>query len=138
MAIFVEIVTPQKSLFSGEVTMVSMPGEDGDMGVLGGHAPLLTTLGLGEIVLHKSDGTEHLAVNGGVAEVRPDKVTILADDAENADEIDIALAEEARRNAEESLAEGGSSHGEHTPPELNALRWNLLRLKVARKRQSGS
>lgn len=138
MAIYVEIVTPQRSLFSGEVTMVSMPGEDGDMGVLGGHAPLLTTLGLGEIALHKSDGTEYLAVNGGVAEIRPDKVTILADDAENADEIDIALAEEARRNAEESIAEGGSSHGEHTPPELTALRWNTLRLKVARRRQSGS
>ena len=127
-----------RSLFSGEVTMVSMPGEDGDMGILGGHAPLLTTLGLGEIVLHKSDGAEHLAVNGGVAEVRPDKVTILADDAEHADDIDIELAEQARRSAEESIAEGGSSAGTHTPPELNALRWNTLRLKVARRRQSGS
>ena len=138
MAIYVEIVTPTRALFSDEVTMVTMPGSDGDMGILGGHAPLLTTLGLGEVVLHKSDGNEHLAVNGGVAEVRPDKVTILADDAEHADEIDIELAEQARSDAEQSIAEGGSSHGEHTPPELNALRWNLLRLKVARRRQSGS
>ena len=98
MTIHVEIVAPDKTLFSGDVQMVTLPGMDGQMGVMGGHAPLLTTLGIGEIVLHGANETEFLAVSGGVVEVRPNKVTILADVAEAADEIDEERAQAATRS----------------------------------------
>ena len=72
MAIKVDIVTPEKMLYSGEVEMITLPGTNGQMGILRGHAPLLSTLDIGEIVLHRREGNDYLAVSGGVAEVRPD------------------------------------------------------------------
>lgn len=133
MTIQVEIVTPSRQLFSGDVQMITMPGIDGEMGVLGGHAPLLTTLNIGEIALHRADGeTEYIAVSGGVVEVRPDKVIILARSAERADEIDIARAEAAMARAEEVLQ--AHPPEERRPLEV-AYRRSQLRLKVARHRR---
>jgi F-type H+-transporting ATPase subunit epsilon len=136
MTIHVDIVTPERLLISDEVDMVSVPGSEGEMGIMGGHAPLLSTMDIGEIVLHKGPETQFLAVAGGVVEVRPDKVTILADVAEAAEEIDENRAEAARERARESLAD-------NPPPQRRivieaALRRSNLRLKVARRRRARS
>ena len=92
MPIKVDIVTPEKLLYSGEIDMITLPGALGQMGILHGHAPLLSTLDIGEIILHKGSETQFIAVGGGVVEVRPNKVTILADTAEVSNEIDAARA----------------------------------------------
>ena len=88
----VDIVTPYRSLFSGRAEMVTLPGSLGQMGILPGHAPLLSTLDIGEIILHMGNDSQFVAVSGGVVEVRPDKVTILADTAETPEDIDAARA----------------------------------------------
>lgn len=137
MAIQVEIVTRDRALYGGEADIVLLPGVEGQMGVMEGHEPLLSTLDIGEIVLRKGDQTEYIAVSGGVVEVRPDKVTVLAEAAEHADEIDIERAEQARERARQLLAES-------PPPErriqmVEALRKSTWRIRVAhRKRPPGS
>ena len=134
MTIQVEIVTPSQQLFSGDVQMITVPGVEGEMGILGGHAPLLTTLNIGEITLHRADGeTEYIAVSGGVVEVRPDKVIVLARSAERAEEIDVARAEAAMELAEEALRTRPDE--ERRPVEV-AYRRSQLRLQVARRRRS--
>ncbi len=133
MGIQVEIVTPRRQLFSGEVDMVTLPGVEGQMGVMRSHAPLLTILDIGEIVLHREgEEDEHVAVSGGVVEVRPDKVIVLAETAERAEEIDIQRAEAALERARKLLAERPPE--ERRPIEL-AMRRSLVRLKVARHRR---
>ncbi len=134
MTIQVEIVTPRRELFSGAVQMITLPGIEGQMGVMGQHAPLLTILNIGEIILHRpGEEDDYIAVTGGVVEVRPDKVIILARSAERADEIDIARAEAAMRRAEESHQ--NRPPGEQRPMEL-ALRRSQVRLKVAQRRRA--
>lgn len=135
MAILVDIVTPERRLLSEEVEMVTLPGSSGQMGILRGHEPLLSTLDIGEIVLHRKGGEQkHIAVHGGVVEVRPNKVTILANMAETAEEIDEQRAEAARQRAEESVEHREA--GKFDPAASAALRRSSLRLKVARKRRS--
>lgn len=134
MPILVDIVTPERRLLAEEVDMVTLPGMAGQMGVLRGHEPLLSTLDIGEIVLHKKGETRHIAVHGGVVEVRPDKVTVLADLAENAEEIDENRAEAARQRAQEMIE--NREAGRYDPAVLASLRRNTLRLKVARRRRS--
>lgn len=133
MSVNVEIVTPQKILFSGEVDMITVPGADGVMGILKGHAPLISTLSIGELTLHMPDEQTFIAISGGVVEVRPDKVTVLADVGENADDIDIARAEAALERAQQSLTENPPA--EHRAPLLESVRRSSLRLRVARKRR---
>ncbi|HRW04027.1 MAG TPA: F0F1 ATP synthase subunit epsilon [Caldilineaceae bacterium] len=134
MSILVDIVTPERQLLSRQVDMVTLPGIDGQMGILGGHVPLLTTLDIGEIVLHKGNEIDFIAVSGGVVEVRPNKVTIMADTAEHAEEIDVDRAEAARERARTSLSEAGP---QRDPSALAALRRSDLRIRVARRRRSG-
>ena len=129
----VDIVTPDRSLFSGEVDMITLPGTLGQMGILRGHAPLLSTLDIGEIILHQGNNQQFVAVAGGVVEVRPDKVTILADSAESSSEIDEERAEEARARAEKLLAENPPPN--ERPVLEAALRRSTLRLKIARRHQ---
>lgn len=134
MTIQVEIVTPRRELFSGEVQMITLPGVDGQMGIMGQHAPLMTILDIGEIVLHRpSEENVYIAVTGGVVEVRPDKVIVLARSAERADEIDVSRAEAALRLAEESKENRPAE--ERRPVEL-ALRRSQVRLKVAQRRRA--
>ena len=133
MSIKVDIVTPEKMLYSGDVEMVTLPGTNGQMGILRGHAPLLSTLDIGEIVLHSREGNEYLAVSGGVVEVRPDKVTILADTAETPEDIDAARAQDALARAEQLLATNPPPH--ERPVIEAAVRRSSLRLKVARRHQ---
>lgn len=133
MPIEVEIVTPRRQLFAGEVEMITLPGADGQMGVLRNHAPLLTILNIGEIVLHLPDGRQdYIAVSGGVVEVRPNKVIVLAQSAERADEIDIDRAQAALQRAQESIR--NRSTQERRPVEL-ALERSRVRLKVAERRR---
>ena len=134
MSIHVEVVTPERIVYSGDVEMVTLPGGAGQMGVLKGHAPLLSTLDVGEIVMHEGSAQSFIAVSGGVVEVRPDKVTILADVAEGAEDIDEDRAKAALERAQQLLAENPAD--EHKPPLLAAMRRSNLRLRVARKRRS--
>ena len=102
-----EVVTPQRLLLSEEVDMVSAPGALGEFGVLPHHTPLLTTLHIGEVVYRKGEERHHLALSWGYSEVGPDKVTILAEVAEKAEEIDLKRAEAAEERALRRLKERG-------------------------------
>lgn len=100
----VEIVTPDRSLVREEVDELQVPGAEGYLGILPGHAPLLATLKVGELWYRTGQERHYLAIAGGFVEVLPDRVTVLAQMAERAQEIDVARAEAARRRAEERLA----------------------------------
>lgn len=134
MPLQVDIVTPERQLISQPADMVILPGAAGQMGIMAGHAPLLTTLAAGEIVLYAdNEEQEVLAVGGGLAEVRPDHVTVLADTAERGDEIDEVRAEEARQRAEEALRH--SADPLPAPVHLAALKRSQVRLRVAERRK---
>ena len=138
MTIRCEIVSQDRLVFEGDVDIVVLPGTDGEMGILEKHAPLLSTLNLGVIRVRTDDTEEVFTVTGGVVEVQPDIVTILADAAESVEEIDLARAEEAKRRAEERL-EGDAPEGDldqYLALE-SALRRSNLRLEAVRKYRSG-
>ena len=99
-----EIATPTRLVVTESVDEIIMPGSQGYFGVLPGHAPFLTTLGIGELTYRVGRDERYLAVSGGFAEVRNDKVIVLADTAERPEEIDRARAERARERAERRLA----------------------------------
>ena len=104
-AIRVEIVSAEIAIFSGEASMVVAPGKDGDLGIAPKHTPLLTTLRPGEIELHHKEGSEkeYIYVTGGILEVQPHMVTILADSATHSEELDEEAALQAKNQAEEAL-----------------------------------
>ena len=103
-AIRLEIVSAETAIFSGEATMVVAPGKDGDLGIAPKHTPLLTTLRPGEIEVHKEgEDKEYIYVTGGILEVQPHMVTILADSATRSDELDEEAALEAKNQAEQAL-----------------------------------
>lgn len=129
-----DIVTAERLLVSEQVGYVSAPGIDGVLGILPRHAPLLTALAQGSL-RYKKDGEEHeFAIGGGFMEVRPDHVTVLADSAEHAEEIDERRAEEARQRAEKLLKEKPRSDPDAVRLE-QALRRAEVRLKVARRKR---
>jgi F-type H+-transporting ATPase subunit epsilon len=99
-----EIVTPEKMVVRDVAEEMQIPGKDGYLGILPGHAPLITELAVGEITYRKANYTHRLAVAWGFAEVLPNKVTILAETAERAEEIDARRAQEAKQRAESKLA----------------------------------
>jgi F-type H+-transporting ATPase subunit epsilon len=101
-----EIVTPEKLVVRDVAEEMQIPGKNGYLGILPGHAPLITELGVGEISYRVGGYTHRLAVAWGFAEVLPDKVTILAETAERAEEINVKRAEDAKRRAEECLKSG--------------------------------
>src|SRR5258708_39907431 len=105
-AIDLVIVTPEKQLLREKAADVQMPGENGYLGILPGHAPLMTELGIGELSYHDASGKEstHIAIIRGFAEVLPDRVAILAETAERAEEIDVQRAKDALARAEKRLA----------------------------------
>jgi len=133
MPIRCEIVSQDRLVFEGDADIVVLPGTDGEMGILPHHSPLLTTLKFGFIKVRTKEREDIFTVAGGVAEIQPDLVTILADAAENIEEIDVARAEAARKRAEEYLAQG-------TPPDTDsylkleaALRRSNLRLDAVKR-----
>ncbi|MCL4458554.1 MAG: F0F1 ATP synthase subunit epsilon [Chloroflexi bacterium] len=128
-----EIVTAERLVFSDEVDAVIAPGVEGQLGILPHHAPLLTALQTGELRVRKGDEEVLMAVSGGFMEVRQDKVIILADTAERAEEIDVARAEAARQRALAVLAEKRSA--QDIAQSEAALRRSLIRLKIAERRR---
>ena len=123
------IVTPDKLLLRGPVEGVQIPGKNGELGVLPGHAPLITELTIGEISYRQGANTHYIAVAWGFAEVLPNKVTILADTAERAEEIDVKRAQEAKARAEEALRQGAADLDFQTA--LHAQHRAEVRLQVA-------
>jgi F-type H+-transporting ATPase subunit epsilon len=125
-----EIATPTRLVVSEQVDEVVVPGVEGYFGVLAGHAPFLTTLGIGELTYRKGRDEFHLAVAGGFCEVRNDKVIVLADTAERPQEIDRDRAERARQRAEQRLS-GRSQEEVDYARAAAALARALTRLQVA-------
>jgi F-type H+-transporting ATPase subunit epsilon len=134
MTIHCEIVSQDRRVFVGDVDMVVAPGADGVMGILPDHMPLLSTLKVGELKVCRGANVDVFAISGGVIEIRPDSVTILADAAERADEIDVARAEEARRRAEAELAAAPAVNTAAFLAAQASLRRSNLRLTVARRK----
>ncbi|MFC2007146.1 F0F1 ATP synthase subunit epsilon [Chloroflexota bacterium] len=127
-----DIVTAERVVYSEDVEAVIAPGVEGQLGILPKHTPLMTTLQAGELRIKKDSDEISLAITGGFLEVRPDKVVVLADAAERADEIDRARAEEAKRRAEQRITERQVPGLDAARTEA-ALRRALIRLKVAEK-----
>jgi F-type H+-transporting ATPase subunit epsilon len=127
----IDIVTAERIVYSAEVDAVIAPGVEGQLGILPHHAPLMTILQAGELVVRKGGQEEIMAISGGFLEVRPDRVIVLADQAERAEEIDAARAEAARKRAEERLKEKHAGLDESRAE--SALRRAMVRLTVAEK-----
>jgi F-type H+-transporting ATPase subunit epsilon len=127
------IVTPERSLVNEQVDELQIPGADGYLGVLPGHAPLFTELKVGELSYRKGNTWTSLAVAWGFAEVLPDQVRVLAETAERAQEIDLERATRAKERAEQRLSKGGGDVDYDRA--LIALQRALIRIQVAQKRQ---
>ena len=134
MPLVLDIVTVERQVLSEEVDMVIAPGVQGELGILPRHAPLITALSEGELRIKQGEDERIFAIGGGYLEVLNDQITVLADSAEYAEEIDIARAEEARERAERLLAEGPADPVSRQVIE-GALRRSRVRIKVARKRR---
>jgi F-type H+-transporting ATPase subunit epsilon len=133
MPIRCEIVSQDRTVFQGDVDIVILPGVAGEMGILPHHAPVLATLKYGVIKIRQNGKEELFTVAGGIAEVQPTIVTVLADAAENVEEIDITRAQAAKKRAEEALANlQPEDHDAYLRMEA-ALRRSNLRLDVARR-----
>jgi F-type H+-transporting ATPase subunit epsilon len=129
-----DLVSQDRMVYTGEVNEIIAPGVDGQMGILPRHAPLITVLNPGEVIVRQNgQEDQYFAVSGGWMEVLPTNVTILARTAEHSAEIDIQRAEEARKRAEQLLAEGVVP-GEDRAGIETALRRSLIRVKVAARR----
>ena len=124
-----EIVTPEKKVVDTSAEEIQIPGKNGYLGVLPGHAPLITELAVGELKYTENTGESRLAVAWGFAEVLPDKVTILAETAERPSEIDVERARKAKERAEQRLASGDTAVD--VERALDALRRAESRLEVA-------
>jgi F-type H+-transporting ATPase subunit epsilon len=128
-----EIVTPEKMVVRDVAEEMQIPGKNGYLGVLPGHAPLITELAVGEISYRKGNETHYLAAAWGFAEVLPERVVILAETAERPEEIDVKRAQESKQRAEERL-KSGSTETDFTRAE-DALQRAEIRLQVAGKKQ---
>jgi F-type H+-transporting ATPase subunit epsilon len=128
-----EIVTAERLVYSEDVDVLVAPGIDGELGILPSHAPLLTMLKPGEIKVVRDGEESFIAVGGGFLEVLGDKVTILADTAEHAEEIDLQRSEEALERAQESVS--ASASDSDLERAVASMRRSQARLKVARRRR---
>ena len=131
-SIRLDIVTAERAVYAEDVDMVIAPGVEGQLGILPHHAPLMTTLQAGELRVKKGGEEVSLVISGGFLEVRPDKVVVLADAAERAEEIDVARAEEAKRRAQERLVEKRAPGIDEAQAEAALLR-SLARLRVVER-----
>jgi F-type H+-transporting ATPase subunit epsilon len=126
-----EIVTPERELVKTQAEEVQIPGKNGYLGILPGHAPLITELAVGEIVYRSGSQTERLACAWGFAEVLPDKVTILAESAERPNEIDTGRAEQALKKGEQRLQQADTE--EEVDRALDRIQRAQSRIEVAKK-----
>lgn len=130
--LILEVVTPEKMVFSGKVDEVTIPGTEGEFGVLRGHEPFLTSVDIGELYFLAAGKKSHYAVNTGYAEVTGSKVTVLIETAERADTIDKDRAQKAKEKAESSLSQLTKEHDEYEKVRLALLR-AVTRINVAEK-----
>ena len=137
MTINCEIVSQDRLVYQGDADIVIIPGMSGKMGILAHHSPVLTALNYGIITVREKNNEINFTVSGGVAEVMPDKVTILADSAENVQEIDIERAMKARERAEERLKLTLATDTDRYMRITSALKRSDLRLQAAKKFQKG-
>src|SRR5579884_1383299 len=134
MPLSLDIVTPERVVLSEDgFDIIVAPGSEGELGLLPRHAPLMTTLDVGELRARRGNEELHLFIAGGCLEIREDEVTILADTAERSEEIDIALAEEARRRAAEAMATRRADID--VAAVLASARRAEVRIKVAQRRR---
>jgi F-type H+-transporting ATPase subunit epsilon len=133
MPLHLEIVTPERLAYEDDVDMVICPGTDGELGILPHHAPLISTLGFGELKIRKGGQEEYFAIAGGFVQVRPDKVVVMAETADMASEINLEAAEQARREAEKALSEGFSEPADLARARA-AMERALVRIRVAERR----
>lgn len=133
MPLRLEILTPERSVYDDEVDMVIAPGSEGYLGILPHHAPLFTTLGPGELRVKRGGVEETLAVFGGFMDVRGDRVTVLTDAAEHAEDIDEARVQAARDAAQQQLA-SATSPAEEARARASLER-SLVRLRVTQRRR---
>jgi F-type H+-transporting ATPase subunit epsilon len=129
-----EVVTPQRHVLDEKVESIEMPGKDGYLGILPGHAPLLTELGVGILTYHKGAEVRRLTVVNGYAEVLPDRVIVLAEASERAEEIDVQRAKTAADRAQSELAKTTSSPEMDWQNASAALQRGLVRVDAASKR----
>jgi F-type H+-transporting ATPase subunit epsilon len=132
--IHIEVITPERKVYEDDVDMVIAPGSEGYLGILPHHAPLLTALGPGEFRVKKGAAEEVLAVFGGFMDVRGDRVVVLTDAAEQAEEIDAQRAAEARESARRAIQAGGLSAADEARARA-ALERALVRLRVSERRR---
>ena len=134
MPLHLEIVTPERLAFEGDVDAVVCPGIEGELGILPHHAPLVSMLGMGELRIRKGGSEESFAIFGGFLQVRPDKVVVMAETADLASEIDLEAAEKARRDAERALSEGYVEPADLARARA-AMERALLHIRVAERRR---
>ena len=134
MPLRLEVITPERVVYTDDVDMVIAPATDGYVGILPHHAPLLTTLGPGEFRVKKGGVEQVLAVFGGFMDVRGDRVVVLTDAAEHADEIDAKAAQDARERAQQVLAAGTASAADEQRARAELQR-SLVRLRVSEGRR---
>lgn len=125
-----EIVTADREVFADDVEFVVVPGAEGELGILPRHAPLISALKAGELRMRRAGQVEYFAIGGGFVQIRPDKVVVLADDAQHSEEIDESRAQEARERAEAELRD----HPERATDAVRTLRYAQVRLQVAQRR----
>jgi len=133
MAIRCEIVSQDRQVFAGDADMVIVPGIQGEMGILPNHAPLLSTLKFGILRVRYQGNEQIFTIAGGVIEVQPDLITVMADAAENVLEIDVSRAEAAKRRAEELLKQGLPPDTDSYLKIESALKRSTLRLEAVKK-----
>ncbi len=137
MPIHLEVITPERRVYEDDVDMVIAPGSEGYLGILPRHAPLLTALGPGEFRVKKAGIEEVLAVFGGFMDVRADRVVVLTEAAEPAEEIDAQRAQQARERAQEQLAQAGILSAADEARARAALQRALVRIRVSERRRRG-
>jgi len=132
--VHVEIITPERVAYEGDGILVTVPTVGGVLGVGGGHIPLLTNLKVGEVIVRRKEGDQHLAVAGGFVEILPDVVRIMADSAEHDTELDELVVKEALAAAERAKVQAtDDTQFAHASAQLEH---NLVRLKVAQRKHS--
>jgi F-type H+-transporting ATPase subunit epsilon len=133
MTIKCNIISQDRIVYQGDALMVDIPGAEGEMGILPNHAPLITLMQFGIIEVKTPAGDLHFTVAGGVVEVQPDEINILADAAEDVEEIDIHRAEAARARAEELMKTTPQMDAERYESLKSALKRSNMRIDAARR-----
>jgi len=134
MSLLLEIITPERLVYRDDVEFVACPTSDGEIGILPHHAPLLSSLGYGELRIRKNgEDEEFFAIAGGFVQVLPDRVVVMAETADMASEIDLERAQEARREAERALEGTVQADAVDLAAARAALQHALLRLRVAER-----